>query len=48
MPSLFRFIAVVSTICAMGYAGLYILAVHFEPQPRQVSDPLPSVKIRRE
>lgn len=48
MPSLFKFLAVVSTLCIMGYVGLYILAVHFEPVPKEVSDPLPSVKIRRE
>lgn len=48
MPTLFRFFAVVSTICAIGYGALYTLAVQFEPTPREVADPLPSVKLRRE
>ncbi|MFM1815917.1 MAG: hypothetical protein RLZ98_2612 [Pseudomonadota bacterium] len=48
MPSLIKFLTVVSTVCAIGYAGLYVLATHFEPVPKEVHDPLPSVKIRRE
>jgi len=48
MPSLFRFLLVVGSIVALGYGGLYVLAHHFEPEPKEVSQPLPSVKIRKE
>lgn len=47
MPSLFRFLMVLSTVAAIGYAGLYVLAVYFEPEQSEVTKPLPSVKIRR-
>ncbi len=47
MPSLFKFLTVVGAILALGYGGLYILAVHFEPSQTEVSDPLPTIKIRK-
>lgn len=47
MPSLFRFFAIVGVLAAIGYGGLYILANHFEPQPKEVTQPLGNVKIRK-
>lgn len=47
MPSLFRFIAVVSILVAVGYGSLYVLAVYFEPEQSEVQKKIPSVKIRK-
>ena len=48
MPSLFRFLAIVCTISAIIFGGLYALAVLFEPVPKEVSKPVPGVKIRKQ
>jgi len=48
MPSLFRFLFIAGTLSAMVFGGLYVLAVHFEPAPQEVSKPVVGVKIRRE
>jgi hypothetical protein len=47
MPSLFRFLAIAGTLSAIVFAGLYALAVVFEPVPKEVSKPVPGVKIRK-
>ena len=47
MPSLFRFLFVVSMLFAVSYGSLYVLAVYFEPEQSEVQKPLPTVKIRR-
>jgi hypothetical protein len=47
MPSLFRFIAILGTVSAIAFAGLYVLAVVFEPVPKEVTKPVPGVKIRK-
>ena len=48
MPSLFRFILVVGLLLAAGYGALYVLATKFEPQPQEVTQPIGSVKIRKQ
>lgn len=47
MPSLLRFVVIVGTLGAVAFGSLYVLATYFEPEPREVSKPLPGVKIRR-
>lgn len=47
MPSLFRFLMVMSTLTAIGYGSLYVLAVYFEPEQSEVQRAVPDVKIRR-
>ncbi len=47
MPSLFRFLFVVGSLAAITYGGLYVLAVYFEPEPKEVRKSIPGVKIRR-
>lgn len=47
MPSLFKFLTVLGLFGAMVAGGLYILAVHFEPVPREVAKPISGVKIRQ-
>jgi len=46
MPSLFRFVVVVMSIVVFVYGGLYVMAVVFEPQPREVRKPVPGVQVR--
>jgi hypothetical protein len=48
MPSLFRFLLIACVLSAVAYGGLYALAVYFEPEPNEVTKPLPGVKIRRQ
>lgn len=48
MPSVFRFLAIVGVLVAIGYAGLYVLANNFEPEPKEVTQPLGNVKIRKQ
>ena len=47
MPSLFRFLFVVGSLAAITYAGLYVMAVYFEPEPKEIRKPLPSINVRR-
>jgi len=48
MPSLFRFLMVLITLGAIGYGSLYVLAVYFEPDQKEVKRSIPGVKIRRD
>lgn len=47
MPSLFRFLFVVGLLAGLTVGGLYVLASFFEPEPQEVTQPVPGVKIRR-
>ncbi|RTL72243.1 MAG: histidine kinase [Hyphomicrobiales bacterium] len=47
MPSLFRFLTVVGIICGTIYGGLYALAVLLEPPQKEMSTPVPGIKVRR-
>ena len=47
MPSLFRFLVVAGVVGAVVFGGLYVMAVYFEPEPRETSTPVPGVKVRR-
>jgi hypothetical protein len=48
MPSLFRFLIVAGTLVAVVSAGLYVLAVYYEPERREVTKVVPGVKIRKQ
>lgn len=48
MPTIFRFVVIVGTLLGLGYWGLFFLATHFEPQPREVVEPIGTVKIRKQ
>lgn len=48
MPSLVRFVVILGTLAAVGYWGLYVLATQFEPQQREVTEPIGNVKIRKQ
>jgi hypothetical protein len=47
MPSLLRFLVVVGAVTGLVVGGLYVLATQFEPAQREVTKPVPNVKIRR-
>ena len=44
MPTLFRFLAVLGTIAGVIAGSLYVLAVYFQPEPREISKALRNVK----
>jgi hypothetical protein len=48
MPSLFRFLVVVSVLAGVTAGGLYVLSEFFEPEAKEVTQPLPGVKVRRQ
>jgi hypothetical protein len=48
MPTLFRFMLIAGTAGAVLFGSLYMLAVFFEPEPKEVSKPVPGVKIRKQ
>lgn len=48
MPSLFRFLFVLGLLSAVTVGGLYVLSEYFEPEPREVTQTLPPLKIRRQ
>jgi len=47
MPSLFRFLMVVAVLSAVTAGGLYVLS-NMEPDPREVTQPISGVKVRRQ
>lgn len=47
MPSLFRFLFITGTLFGIGYGTMYVLAEWMEPPQREVSQQLPTVKVRR-
>lgn len=47
MPSLFRFLFVVGVIAGLAVGGMAALVAFVEPQPREMSQPLPANKLNR-
>jgi hypothetical protein len=47
MPSLFRFLFVAGVLGAVVFGGLYAIAILLEPEQREMSTPVPGVKVRR-
>ena len=44
MPSLFRFLIVVGVLAGLGYGAMIALVTFVEPQPREMTQPLPPTK----
>ncbi|MGO4572250.1 histidine kinase [Microvirga sp. 2TAF3] len=42
MPTLFRFLVVVAILAGLGFAVVFALATLVEPQPREITVPIPS------
>lgn len=47
MPSLFRFLFLISLLAAVVGGGLYVLAAFFEPEQREVTKPA-QAKIKKQ
>jgi hypothetical protein len=47
MPSLFRFLTVVGVLGALVFGGLYVASIMLDPEQREMSAPVPGVKVRR-
>jgi hypothetical protein len=47
MPSLFRFLTFTGILGAIVLGGLYIAGLFLEPAQREMSTPVPGVKVRR-
>ena len=47
MPSLLRFLFVLSVLAAITYGSLFALSEFFEPEPKEITQPVAGVKIRR-
>jgi hypothetical protein len=48
MPSLFRFLMVIGTICAVVSGAMYVLATTYEPDLREETKVVPGIKIRKQ
>ncbi len=48
MPTVFRFLIIIGTVVGLGYWALLMLATRFEPEPREIVDPIGTVKIRKQ
>jgi len=47
MPSLIRFIVVIGVLAGIVSGTLYVLAVYFEPEQKEISKPLRNIKLKR-
>ena len=41
MPTLFRFLLVVAVLAGLGFAAMFALATFVEPEPREITVPVP-------
>ena len=48
MPSLIRFVVVCSILGGIVFGGLFVLAVYFEPDTKQITKPIRDVELRKE
>ncbi|HZP09100.1 hypothetical protein [Methyloceanibacter sp.] len=46
MPTLFRFLVILSLIVGVVAGSLYVLAEYFQPEPKEISKALRNVKAR--
>lgn len=44
MPTLFRFLAVIGSIVGVVAGSLYVLAVYFQPEPKEITKALRNLK----
>ncbi|MCB5174396.1 MULTISPECIES: histidine kinase [Microvirga] len=45
MPTLFRFLIVVAILAGLGFAAVFALATLVEPEPREITVPIPSSRL---
>ena len=46
MPTLIRFVVLCAVLGAIGFGSLYVLAVYFEPEPKEISKTIRGIKLR--
>lgn len=46
MPSLIRFLFVLTVLGGIAGGGLYVLATYFEPETKEISKPVRDVKLK--
>jgi hypothetical protein len=47
VPSLFRFIFIIGLLAGLVYAGMIALVTFVEPQPREMSQSIPSARLNK-
>jgi hypothetical protein len=45
VPTLFRFLLVLAVLAGLGFAAMFALATLIEPEPREMSQPIPSSRL---
>ena len=45
MPTLFRFLLVLAVLAGLGFAAMFALATLIEPEPREMSQPIPASRL---
>lgn len=48
MPSLIRFLVVLSVLGGIVFGGLYVLAEYFEPDTKEISKSVRDIELKRE
>jgi hypothetical protein len=48
MPSLFRFLTVVTLVGGLVYGGMFALATWFDPKPREITVSIPASKFAKQ
>lgn len=46
MPTLFRFLFVLAILAGLGFAAMFTLATFVQPEPREITVPVPSSKLQ--
>ena len=46
MPTLIRFLVLCGVLAGIGYGSLFVLAIYFEPEPKEISNSLRGLKLR--
>ena len=46
MPTLFRFLAVLTVIGGLGFAAMFALATFVEPEPREITVTIPNSRLQ--
>lgn len=47
MPTLFRFLMIIGTLAALVWAGMFALVTFVEPQPREMTQTVPSSRLNK-
>jgi hypothetical protein len=45
LPTLFRFLLVVAILAGLGFAAMFSLATFVQPDPREITVPVPSQRM---